>query len=209
MTLRPVSDLSAAHWLFATPQPWWRLATFGPAGFPAYARLRYLPDPERPGQAEGDVEGDPALHGHPLQVLSRLIRVLAHHTSTPDDTYHCLWEGIGDLRGDGVPRVQPAFPPEVLDGPMVRTEHRSWYLFRGGLSDLGDWGAADGLPGRRRDDLWPALVWPADRAWCVAADVDPHWAGIGGSEELVTELLRAADLDVVRADPTQQQPSYG
>ena len=160
MTLRPVHDISAADWLTEHPQPWPRLALFGPSVFGAYARLRFIPEVERdPGEARD------------------------------------------------MPRARPAFPPGVL-GPRVRHPHRSYFLFQGPVSDLGDWGAADVAPGIRRQELAPAFVWPADHAWCLAADVDPHWAGIGGSDELIDALLRISDLDIVEADPWEPQPFY-
>ncbi|WP_202798084.1 hypothetical protein [Serinicoccus profundi] len=157
-----------------------------------------------------------------IRLLRRLAEVLQHHTTTPDDGFHCLWEGAGDLRADTIrflvdrttgqereaPRARPAFPVEVLDGPMVEHEHRSYYLFRGPVWDVGNWDAADMAPGIPRQDLCPAFVWPADHAWCIAADVDPHWAGIGASQDVVDALLSVADLDVVEADPTQPQPFY-
>ena len=74
---------------------------------------------------------------------------------------------------------------------------------------VGAWDTAAGWPdGTRLDAAEPAFVWPADRAWCVAKDVDPHWAGIGGAAALVTELTGDPRLDVVAADPTQDQPAY-
>jgi hypothetical protein len=44
-----------------------------------------------------------------------------------------------------------------------------------------------------------AFIWPADHAWCVANDVDPHWAGIGADVSAVSELLADPRLDVVAA----------
>ena len=54
----------------------------------------------------------------------------------------------------------------------------------------------------------PALVWPADHAWIFISDVDPHWAGIGASREAIEGLLEDPVLDVVTADPGEQQPYY-
>ena len=52
------------------------------------------------------------------------------------------------------------------------------------------------------------FIWPADHAWCVAHDVDPHYAGIGASSAAVADLLAQPDLDVVPADPRVEQPYY-
>jgi hypothetical protein len=51
-------------------------------------------------------------------------------------------------------------------------------------------------------------VWPADRAWCVANGVDPHYAGIGGPDAAIADLLETPGLDVGRVDPAVEQPSY-
>lgn len=56
MALIPCSDLSAAGWITASDRPWEQLVSFGPGGFPAYARLRFLPDPAYVGQEEGDLD---------------------------------------------------------------------------------------------------------------------------------------------------------
>jgi hypothetical protein len=54
----------------------------------------------------------------------------------------------------------------------------------------------------------PAFVWPADRTWCVAADIDPHWAGIGASSLSIKRLIADRRLDAVEADPADEQPAY-
>jgi hypothetical protein len=119
-----------------------------------------------------------------------------------EDCYFCLWDGWGS-------QVAPAFPPSMLRGPKVVVPHRAYVLFRGSVTDLGDWGAADRWPGLPRRDLPdPAFIWPADHAWCVANDVDPHWAGIGADGSAIDELLAHPRLDVVAADPRDKQPSY-
>lgn len=189
MALSPCADLSAASWLTTSDEPWDRLVRFGPPGFAAYARLRFLPDPVYPGQSENDVEVEEDDEVSESALLQTALNVLAGHTKTPDDCYFCLWDGDGNLEGgnhvqeldtrtDTVrpgPRVAPAFPPAVLYGPRVVVPNRAYILFRGPLSAVGDWGAAELWPGQPRFDMSnPAFVWPADHAWCVAKDVDPH-----------------------------------
>jgi hypothetical protein len=79
----------------------------------------------------------------------------------------------------------------------------------GPLADVGTWDDAEAWPGQYRlYAAQPAFVCPADRAWCFALDVDPHWAGIGGGTPLINQLITAPFLDVVPADPTSQQPLY-
>jgi hypothetical protein len=224
VALIPCSDLSAADWITASDRPWRQLAGFGPGGFPAYARLRFLPDPAYVGQEEGDldVEIDDVDEVTALRVA---LETLTRHTRTPDDCYFCLWDGWGTdiMGGDGArvldyqtgtvskgPLIAPAFSPSVLRGPKVVIPSRAYFLFRGSISDFGDWGAADEWPGQPRQHMPnPAFIWPADHAWCVANDVDPHWAGIGADLAALDELLADPRLDVVPADPSQDQPYYG
>src|SRR5699024_4341076 len=141
-----------------------------------------------PGQEEADHDGGDDLPGE-VEQLRTVVQVLRRHTSTPEVGWHCLWDGWGDLHegatvvmsfgegGTGGPGAV-AFAPNVLGGPTVHHPHRSYHLFTGPLSDLGEWGADEIAPGMPRRPMMPAFVWPGDRAWCIAADVDPHWAGI-------------------------------
>jgi hypothetical protein len=86
VTLTLCSDLSAAGWLIASDWPWERLVCFGPAGFPAYARLRFLPDPAYEGQSENDVDLDEDAPSETAQ-LRLVLDVLGHYIRTPSDCY--------------------------------------------------------------------------------------------------------------------------
>jgi hypothetical protein len=230
--MRPCADLAAADWLVDDGQPWQRLVDFGPAGFPAYARLRFLPDPAYEGQSENDAD-DPDGPTETEQIRL-VLETLARHTRTPDDCYFCLWDGWGTyveevedveppalVTGDGwrsyvevppaqaVPGIAPVTTRSTWDGPKLVLPHRAYYVFRGAVTDLGDWGGPEMWPGRSTTYVPdPAFVWPADRAWCLADDVDPHWAGIGADRAAIDELLADPRLDVVRADPDEDQPRY-
>ncbi len=220
MTLTPCSDLSAARWITTSDAPWDRLVTFGPAGFPAYARLRLLPDPEYAGQSENEAEtGD----GLPESAqLAAVLEVLSRHTRTPDDCYFCLWDGwfsdspadVGvrmvDLpTGPALPGLAPPVPPTGKLRQQVVVPNRAYFLFHGRLSEVGDWGTALSRPDQPlAEPPGPAFVWPADHDWCVAHDVDPHWIGIGAATSAIDELATHPLLDVVPADPDQDQPRY-
>jgi hypothetical protein len=82
---------------------WQQLVGFGPEGFPAYARLRFLPDPAYEGQSEDDVDVDEDAPTETAQLRAAL-ETLTRHTRTPEDCYFCLWDGWGsDIHGgDGV-----------------------------------------------------------------------------------------------------------
>lgn len=211
--------------------PWQRLVVFGPCGFAAYARLRYLPDPTNAGECENEAGLGDGWWNH--NQLGTLVRVLATHTGTPDDCYVCVWEGYGPSDEEPIGRqgplgqiyadntqeadtqepARPALAPGVRrvapDWPRIIVPNRAYFLFRGLLSDVRNWSG---------DEIWagqtplrapePAFVWPVDRAWCIASDVDPHWAGIGADTHVIDQLVTDPRLDVVPADPDAEQPSY-
>jgi hypothetical protein len=86
---------------------------------------------------------------------------------------------------------------------------RDYFLLEGDVSDLADWDATRAWLGQRSLlDVPPAFMWPADHAWCIACDVDSHWAGIGAASTALDELLADPRLDVVAADPRAVQPEY-
>lgn len=191
MTLHRCTDLSAADWLVQSATEAHQLITMGPAGFAAYARLRYVPDPVRDGQDEADVFM-PEDHPHDLDQARHALHVLGAHTATPDDCLFAVWDGYSDIH--------------LPDGPMLTgLPYRHFALLRGPLRAIDTFAAdfGDGFPVAP-----PAYVWPADQSWCFTSDVDPHFAGIGASPTAVAALLATPGLDVVPADPDAPQPLY-
>jgi hypothetical protein len=192
--LRHCTDTSVADWLVNSRTPPDQLIAFGPAGYEAYARLRYLPDPSYPGQIEADAE---IPDDHPLWISQarRALSILAAFTDTPDECYFCVWEGIA---GTFLSRA-------ALEGPMVSVPHRRYALFTGRLTDI-ESSHDDFNQGEPRP--LPAFVWPADHRWCFANDIDPHWAGIGAHQAAIDRLVDDPGLDVVRARPDETPPAY-
>ena len=206
MSLSPCRDLSAADWIETSTQPWNQLVSLGPAGFAAYARLRFIPDPTHPGQSEGDVDVDPGPDApSENEQVRAALAVLTTRTSTPGQCCFAVWDGWGLV-------------PTDRTGARLQLPHRSYFLFDGAASDLGDgeqWNRVlrerQGRPGRLRawpDGPDPAFVWPADRAWCLTKDVDTHYAAVGASSAAIRALLEHPDLDVVPADLAEEAPHY-
>jgi hypothetical protein len=197
MALRFCTDVSLADWIVASELPWSRLVCFGPSKFGAYGRLRFLPDPVFESQTENEADREHAPSAS--EQWRALFELLASHTGTREDCYFGLWEGwplpdsVRQLPVFGVPR-------------HARFPARRYFLFNGPLVDACDWGDDFYV---HPESFWEAaFVWPADHAWCVANDVDPHWAGIGANANVIDQLLLDARLDVVAADPSQVQPNY-
>jgi hypothetical protein len=205
MPLAACSDLSAADWIVASTLPWPRLVTFGPAGFAAYARVRFIPDPVREGQRES--EADPDASPDEVDQWRALLQLVAAGTEDPADCYFALWEGWG------FPESARRWPTFGVP-PGAEIPARSYFLFHGSLSEAEIWGGGApakagiwGLPEFSRGGA-PAFVWPSDRTWCIAADIDPHWAGIGASMPLIQRLIGDPGLDAVDARPDAEQPAY-
>jgi hypothetical protein len=197
MTLRPCSSPSAAAWITSSDLAWHRLVGLGPSGFDAYARLRFLPDPLYNGQPEITLDNPEAPSEHEL--LHTTLEVLRQHTTTTDEVYFCLWDGWGS----------DAFPPSVLNGVRVVVPNRAYFMLRGTLSDFGTWHAPETPATQPGFDLPdPAFIWPGDHAWCIANDVDPHYAGIGATSRAVQQLLAHPELDIVSTDPGKEPPYY-
>jgi hypothetical protein len=190
VTLRPCTHTSEADWLFESGVRWGQAVSFGPSGFDAYARLRFIPDPVRDGQPESDVD---LPDDHPTDWAQTwpALDVLRPFTTTSDRWYVCAWEGSGHT-----------LPPEVFGQRLAGVPERRYFMAEGTSDDVECWESLfeDGEP-------VPAFVWPMDRAWCLTSDVDPHWAGIGGTAAAI-EALVDSPLDVVVADPAAAQPAY-
>ncbi|MFJ3583460.1 hypothetical protein ACIPPS_14670 [Streptomyces sp. NPDC090127] len=119
--------------------------------------------------AEGPTPGD---------VARVLIPVLARHTGTPERCWFGLWHGYGRREWPGI----PTFP----------TPERDEILLSGPLADVTS--AEREEPFAELPDLW----WPQDRSWCVGGDVDLVSTYVGGSRELIDELLAAPGLEAHR-----------
>ena len=188
------TDISAADWLVGSRTPWNQLVTFGPPVFEAYARLRFVPDPGGPGQAEADADV-PDDHPSDIAQARQALHRLARFTDTPRECYFCVWDGYSDID----------FPPAVKGGRLVDLPHRRYALLRGSLFDIDTWEKSLGAEGPCAP---PAFVWPADHRWCFASDVDPHWAGIGAEQAAVDALVNDSRLDVVPVRPDEAHPAY-
>lgn len=157
---------------------------------------------ERPRRVSRPAEwphSPPQLGNLQVDSLEALCDLLARHTTRPDDCYFCLWEGWGQLYGSPTfsylgsdEPVPSALTADELRAPRVSLPGRDYLLMRGPLSATVDLARYDG------DFPWtqsPNLFWPADRAWCVATEVDFDSTLVGGSTDLIDAVLRSPDLE--------------
>lgn len=139
----------------------------------------------------------------PRPELGTLAGLLAPHTATPDECWYAAWEGWGQMgagrrvlttSGQGAP-LPGICPPEVFDGPRLSLPGRAYVVLHGAVADAVE--VYDLL-----DQQSPSLWWPADRAWCVATEVDFGWTYVGGTAEAVGDVLAEAALEAMVARPT-------
>jgi hypothetical protein len=135
-----------------------------------------------------------------LADAERLVELLTMHTGTPSGCWFCMWDGWGwdtamyvALPGEPPIPVPDPVPPEVRYGPRVQLPGRDYLLYTGPAdAALAFAGTAGQTP-----NLW----WPADRAWCVASEIDLCWSYVGGSAELIEELIEDPRLEALPAVP--------
>jgi hypothetical protein len=116
--------------------------------------------------------------------LRSLCDLLAAHTT---DATHCfagVWAGWGSIDA-------PASHPEL------RLPGREYHLLEGPLAAASEVG----------HDRWPApqspnLLWPKDRAWFVASEIDFDSTLVGGTNELIETILKQPTLDAWPVSPT-------
>jgi len=120
----------------------------------------------------------------PPKVGEALKEILLCHTEDVDSCWFGLWVGYGPGHkyGLGKPKV-------------IGNKHRQWYLFRGSLENIG-YSFSGG--GRHQS---ANLVWAQDRSWCLGVDIDLHSTYIGGSESLVSDMLKSSELEAYMAHP--------
>ncbi|GAA2773576.1 hypothetical protein GCM10010521_59720 [Streptomyces rameus] len=117
----------------------------------------------------------------PPDVARSLLPVLARHTGTAEQCWFGLWHGYGRWDWDRFPTFE--------------TPGRDEVLLAGRLADAVSPVTLDEFA--ELPDLW----WPRDRAWCLGGDVDLVSTYVGGSPELIADLLAAADLEAHPVSP--------
>ena len=116
--------------------------------------------------------------------LRAALATLAGHTTTPEIGYAAIWEGwtTGPVPG----------------APVVRIPNRTMVLFTGPVGVLRDAPAMAWFGASAGRNQEPHLVWPEDRAWCLACEVDEEIEFTVGCSDAVAQALTAALPGAVR-----------
>jgi hypothetical protein len=158
--------------------------------------------------------GDPPVGAADIQVLDALCGVLASQGSNSDSCYFGLCTIESWLE---------QFPPEALKPLLELPLGRDYIVLTGALQaveqivrDPSKEGGTHLLLRSRAQDApaggyrvresairdAPGLVWPADRSWFVATDVDLDSTLLGGSAELVEAVIESPDLEAWQVQPS-------
>jgi hypothetical protein len=119
----------------------------------------------------------------PQELAPVLASLLAQHTATPDRCWFAVWEGFGCLDfGDDEP-------------PAFKIPARRLLLLTGPITAV--------MTSLCPPPWWqsPTLWWPDDRAWCVETEVDLMASYVGGSRQLIEELVAHDEMEAMAADP--------
>lgn len=234
-----VDDAAEVEWLLPRFTGTHRQLTMHvPDGFPAYCRILHRPDPPsgaghlslrwsdiaahtgaviHPGvqwhrligsattsSDGGTVSGDlyaewngyaPSIGQLDAVQFLLLADILSRYTSTADDVFFGFWEGNGHFNADDGSFFSGISPPRFQLGG------RQQVVVGGDLAAVL----------RGQPDPWPNpnAMWPADRAWYLATEIDFDSTIIAGHESLIAELLAQPELEALRASVDLDLTCFG
>jgi hypothetical protein len=146
----------------------------------------------------------------PESQVRALADLLSRHTSTGGRCWFCLWDGYGYFN-KGAVMVFRAYR-DSWAGRWARWRHqhvrvsfhrarsravpgrrvtpnpqRSYLLFTGSVNQAAGWPEG------------PSIWWPDDRAWCVASEIDLPYTYVGGSQQLIEEILHDPAFEALQS----------
>ena len=166
------------------------------AQFHSIALPPVRPERQAPWRGQGPHEG--SLYLPDAEALAGLVR---QWTTTPGRCWFCVWDGYdwgGTLLGPpGEPgvRLPDPVPAAIRRGPRVRLPNRDYLLYAGPVEAVAAVAPISGM------GQTPNLWWPADRAWCVATEIDLPWTYVGGPAGLVERILDDERIEALPAQP--------
>lgn len=155
-------------------------------------------------------KGEPDVGNLALPQLHALSEVLAAHTTTPGACYFAMWEGWGSHNGSGArltlttdratpEHIPPLYTPREWATERLHLPGRNYLLLIGPLDAIGPIAQYDlDMPAATRS---PSLIWPADRAWVLATEIDFDSTLLAGTTEAVAAVLARPDLEAHPVQP--------
>lgn len=125
-------------------------------------------------------------------------------SSDPDDTESEPWQEEFETRQrEAIAAVSGDFRKAVEGGPHFEYPGREFVLLQSSLDDLANpaWGIEGGI-GWTTDSPEPSpqLVWPQDRAWVVASEIDWDSTIVAGNREVIDAILSDPSFEAFEVD---------
>ena len=160
-------------------------------------------------------DGDPPHTGELIQpAANALFATLTPHTANPDATYFGFWTGysgnngthtwvgaVHDLRS-AAHRTKPPTPPSTEE---LGLPGREYGLLLGSLNAAPH--IADYLDYHASGPTSPNLMWPTDRQWFVASEIDFDSTLIACSTEAARAITSHNELEAYSVDPNDSLQS--
>lgn len=115
--------------------------------------------------------------------------ILAHCRGASASAFHAVWDGFGTWTDSELVDGRPT-------GPLLRLPGRKFRVFRGPVAELRQW------PGMEAAwDQSANLVWPEDRSWVIATEIDWPFTLVAAPERVAAAILADPALEAYRIDP--------
>jgi hypothetical protein len=158
---------------------------------------------------------DPPTGAMNLDTIDALYEILAGHTTEPSHCYFGLCTIQSWLDSFSADELKPLLKlPRgrdhiVLAGPLAAVDQivRDGSKPSPGVATFVFWRSNDGPPPKPSPADWkwreaPNLIWPADRTWLVASEVDFDSTLVGGSAKLIEAIVQSSKLEAWQVEPT-------
>jgi hypothetical protein len=161
---------------------------------------------------------DPPVGAMDLDNLDALCEILIAHTADPSRCYFGLCTIHSWLDSFSVEELEPLLQLPygrdhiVLAGPLSAIDQieydwsssslrMTWVAYRGEAP------APEPDPSEFLQREAPNLIWPADRSWLVASEVDFDSTIVGGSTKLIEAIVGSSELEAWQVEPTDSLAS--
>ena len=173
--------------------PGWRLegrervrARWADVATPTGCRAHALMQWQSIAASANDILDPPDEGTLPPEVARPLREILSLHTG-PEPCWLAIWRGFGGDYSEHVPETR-----------FIETAWREWDLFRAPLAQMDMSFYPFVYYGVHQT---ANMVWPDDRSWCLATEIDLDTSYIGGCAALIRDLLESEHLEVWPSTP--------
>ena len=180
------------------PVRWLEVAEWSGGTIHALAQFHQMARPRGLGLHSPPFAAPPRSGVLDSATLEALCETLVRHTATPELCCFGVWDGFGWI------------PPDMTLAARLKLSERTYLTFRGPLNAVREigWRPGEGLHGHGFPAGFgfqqesPSIMWPSDRRWFVATEVDLDSTFVGGTAALVQDLLADERLEAWRVSAT-------